>query len=495
MRIERIELENWMSYPRRWVRPGVGNGREEVIPTIDLSAQPLTLIAGDNGAGKSAILEAICYAFFAKYPRGNNQDAIRSGETAARISVYFSLPAAEVDAMYCVERRLSKKAGDTSAVLKQVFPDGSEVLLRDGQSAVTDYIVERLLLGIEYESFVSTVFLRQDEAGRFMASSHGKQRQQLLRLCRLESYRRIYEQAKRHRRELQARVTDLCARYARVEYATQEHLAARRAHSKSLSSNQRTLAGERDAARELLNKIQRAATLTQQIEDEQKTLVEWDELLGRADMIRYAGQWGTAWSRVKDLLDRGNRLHTGMLERVDRIQTTQSALAEAEADAHEWKSAYERLETEYKKGERALSMIQGALPSLLQAQHDAEQVLKDAKEAKRLDEVISRTEAEQVERTAELARFDEVQHARNYCSLLGQASTALRYMLERLADAAEEEQAATSNEAKAETARKQSADLKRSIMGNTVTAHGLEQREHGLQDQQVDFNRKRMRSR
>ena len=92
MRIERIELENWMSYPRRWVLSDEAGSSGEVVPCIDLSEQPLTLVSGDNGAGKSAILEAICYALFAKYPRGNNQDAIRSGETTARIKLHFTLP-------------------------------------------------------------------------------------------------------------------------------------------------------------------------------------------------------------------------------------------------------------------------------------------------------------------------------------------------------------------------------------------------------------------
>ncbi|MFQ5629772.1 MAG: AAA family ATPase, partial [bacterium] len=110
MIIDRIELENWMSYPKRWPA-AESNGDGYIVPTIEF-ARDLTLITGASGAGKSAILEAICYALFAKYPRANrNEVAIHSGESGAKVRLFFTLPTGKGDAKYCVERLLSSKKG------------------------------------------------------------------------------------------------------------------------------------------------------------------------------------------------------------------------------------------------------------------------------------------------------------------------------------------------------------------------------------------------
>lgn len=249
MRIERIELENWMSYPRRWPNPDE-HGAEEVPPTINLTSEQLTLITGQNGSGKSAVLEGICYALFAKYPRGNQADAIRSGEGTATVRLYFSLPTDSGPVQYCVERRL--KARSPSATLKQFNQDGSEIALVMGQQAVTKYIETKLLRDVTYDAFVSTVFLRQAEAGKFMELSQSKQRDQLLKLCGLDIYERIWKKASKLRQDSEKKVTNLGERFREVSYATETYLTSQKKIAENLHKKRKQLREREKIADELL---------------------------------------------------------------------------------------------------------------------------------------------------------------------------------------------------------------------------------------------------
>ena len=86
MRIDRIELKNWLSYPSTW--PSVAGQGTPGLPTIRFDWGPLIIIDGDNGVGKSALLDAVGYALFAKYERGENlASAIRNGEESAEFRV------------------------------------------------------------------------------------------------------------------------------------------------------------------------------------------------------------------------------------------------------------------------------------------------------------------------------------------------------------------------------------------------------------------------
>ncbi len=489
MRIERIELQNWMSYPRLWVLPDELDGGGEAMPMIDLSAQPLTLISGDNGSGKSAILEAICYALFAKYPRGNNRDAIRSGETTAKIRMYFALPSAKGDVTYCVERLLSEKAGGANATLKQVQADGSEVVLLTGQSNVTDYIGETLLRGVEYGAFVSTVFLRQEEAGRFMKLSHAKQREQLLRLCRLEIYERIHDRAQRHRKTLESRIADQREQFDKVKYATEKHLSDRRKHAEGLQGRRDKMRVEEEAAKQLLEKIKRAAILTGAVEERKETLTEWTDILGRAEGIRHAEQWRIAWERVEGTLTQGHKLFESQARRAEEIRKAELDLETAKRDVEGRKSGYEALRADHGQLSQALAEVRDALPELVREKERASHALEAAKEAKRLDDEIVQIRDEQTSRGAKLVGFDEVRRKSEYNGLLKQAQTVLQYALERMNNAEAEQQTAETKDIEAEQAREELVDLQKLVEESRVVLEDLEEKAQDLVEKRDELQR------
>lgn len=489
MRIEHIELENWMSYPRRWTPPGQPDSTVQVVPTIDLSGQPLVLISGDNGAGKSAILEAICYALFAKYPRGNNEDAIRSGETSAAVRLDFTLPTAKGEVTYRVERTLSKRAGGTTALLTQLRADGPPLTLQSGQKAVTDYVIQDLLRGVEYDAFASAVFLRQEEAGKFMELSHAAQRAQLLRLCRLEIYAKIYERAHAHLRALTDRVKELQAQFASVEYATELHLSARRKDAENLEARRNGLRRDEEVARQLLDKVKRAVMLDDEIRQGKQKLAQWEQVLRNADEIHHASRWIIAWERIHNTLIQGARLSESVARREGEIEQARQDLAAATQEAAGKKTVHNDLALEHQRHLQALNDVKDALLALSGRRSAARDALATAREAQRLDRDIASIRAEQDAREADLARFDEVKRQKDYRDLLTRAENALQFALQTLGEAEEDLSTAQARETEANTADREAAQLQNLLEDKGSQLQALESTAETLRARQGELHR------
>ncbi|MBV7336183.1 SMC family ATPase [Chloroflexi bacterium TSY] len=444
MRIDRLELENWMSYPRRWPDMEGLSGSTEIVPTIELTTESLTLVAGENGAGKSAILEAICYALFAKYPRGDkNADAIRSGEKEAQVKLYFSLPTDKDNTQYCVERLL--KSNSANATLKQITNDGSETVVETRQAPVTNYI-EKLLQGATYDAFVSTVFLRQEEAGKFMNLGANQQRKQLLMLCRLEIYEQIYRKAKTLREQYDRKVTDSEIRFEEVKYATEDYLVSHREKTEQLREGQTELRRQEKAATEQLKAVRQVSTLRDEILKLQQTREEWEAILKQADQIRYATKWIAAWDRVRYTLAEALKTHERIVDRNGKIEQSAAELEDANETVDNLTKPHGDLEGQYSTVTQTLNALRDELPTLIEEEQTTKNIFHETKEAKTLDEQITRLEDEQSERQKQLANFETVKQDHQYAALLKQSQTALNYTLNKLSDAQIELDTATAED-------------------------------------------------
>jgi len=199
---------------------------------FDFDGATLWSIAGVNGAGKSAIFDAITYALFGEHRGGRQQDnrLIRKGANTAEV-VFEFLQGGE---RYRVERSVTRKVGRQG----QVRPDSKHVqgsVWSDGDDAWvavpdTDKPTElerwlRTLLGMGPETFSSSVLLRQGEADKLLNAKAYQRFRILAGLIDLRVYQRLEQLATERRKSADANVEALDQQLADVEEVTDEQLA------------------------------------------------------------------------------------------------------------------------------------------------------------------------------------------------------------------------------------------------------------------------------
>ncbi len=176
LKINKVILHDFISHPRTEVSFDYG----------------VTSIIGENGSGKTSIMDAVIVAFGGKEElkiRGTSKNLIRRGTSEARIAVEFSIG----DRVYCIERIISKLRTDYTRVLYEVV-DGKRKIIARG-----DKVAEELekILGLKPSTINTIAILRQGRLYELLSlftSGKKKARQELIdELLGLDKYRRAYD--------------------------------------------------------------------------------------------------------------------------------------------------------------------------------------------------------------------------------------------------------------------------------------------------------------
>ena len=164
---------------------------------LDFRGIHVACLSGDNGAGKSALLEAMVWALWGKARDGKRRDdeLIHFGEREMRVAFTFELS----DQLYQVMRqRKSGKRGQTMLAFKvydlddQIWHGLSEATIRQTQRKIDE------LLHIDYETFINSAFIAQGRADEFTVKSAGERKAVLSSILGLEKWE-LFEQRARER--------------------------------------------------------------------------------------------------------------------------------------------------------------------------------------------------------------------------------------------------------------------------------------------------------
>ena len=169
MIIKRLRLENFGSH-----------ASSEITFTDGINA-----IIGENGTGKTTILEAIAYALFPDSMRSRQDMLIRSGTNRMSVELEFELNGRT----YLVVRERSKTEKSSRAHLYELTDGKRKLLLRD-PSKVSKQI--EILLGIGKDSFLNAIYIRQGEIADLLEESPSKRREILGRLLGIDILEKIW---------------------------------------------------------------------------------------------------------------------------------------------------------------------------------------------------------------------------------------------------------------------------------------------------------------
>ncbi|SVB44961.1 uncharacterized protein METZ01_LOCUS197815, partial [marine metagenome] len=179
----KLSLQNFLSY------------KDEMNP-LDLEGIHVACLCGDNGHGKSALIDAITWAVWG-YARGKSQDSlIHFGESDMWVELEFQAR----ETRYKVVRRHSRASrrgtnSKTDLQLQLMTPSGFEPMtgnsIRDTQSHLQE------LIGMDYDTFINSAFLLQGRADEFTNKSPGERKEILGKILRLNFYDYLQEKSRK----------------------------------------------------------------------------------------------------------------------------------------------------------------------------------------------------------------------------------------------------------------------------------------------------------
>ncbi|MBR0271734.1 MAG: AAA family ATPase [Methanobrevibacter sp.] len=140
----------------------------------------ITVIVGENGAGKSSIFEAISFALFKQHTAGKLSDLVRNNTDSMSVELDFVSRGKEFRIM-----RDKSKSKSTSRLLTKTSSDGEFMSLCSGDKEVSAYIQE--ILDMDANLFLNAIYVRQGEIADLVDKTPADKKKLIGKLLGLDS--------------------------------------------------------------------------------------------------------------------------------------------------------------------------------------------------------------------------------------------------------------------------------------------------------------------
>lgn len=196
--------------------------------TISFDTHGLLCLSGRNGHGKSALLDALTWAIWGQARKlvgtsRSDEYLIRLGQTHMAVSADVLCEGVR----YRIHRECTLLRGRAQVEVHFGIcsDDGSHVQSLDEPTsrATQQKIVE--VLGLTYETFINSVYLRQGQSNEFSKKSPRERKELLATILGLSSYASLYEKASARAKLAQLEYTRLDALHTHLLQATMAHHA------------------------------------------------------------------------------------------------------------------------------------------------------------------------------------------------------------------------------------------------------------------------------
>jgi len=273
------------------------------VPPLDLRGLHLACLAGDNGHGKSALLDAMTWALWGKARATRDDQLIHLGQTEMEVELEFQLGPHRYRAI----RKRDSRRGQSVLEL-QGWADGrylplTEPTIRQTQAKIID------LLRMDYETFINSAFLVQGRADEFTTKPPGERKRILGEILGLSIYDEYAERAKvrakakaQEAAELTAQIREIDRELERLpEYEAQlqeaeaattelgEQLRNAEAEQKQLQMARQTLLHQQQQLEELKTRLAQGerelAEIAEQLRSAQAQVASCEETLAQREEI------------------------------------------------------------------------------------------------------------------------------------------------------------------------------------------------------------------
>ena len=207
-----LRLRNFMSYG-------------DNVPPLDFSQITTACLTGDNGHGKSALLDAITWSLWGQTRAKNLDDVVRLGQEDAEVEFAFELEGARYRVLR--KRSLRTRAGQSSLDLQGFDAAAHRYQSISGNSIRETEAKIVQLLHMNYDTFINSVFILQGRADEFTTRRPAERKRILGEILGLAVFDELEARAKLHRGALDQEVKMLTQRITELqqEVARKDELA------------------------------------------------------------------------------------------------------------------------------------------------------------------------------------------------------------------------------------------------------------------------------
>jgi DNA repair exonuclease SbcCD ATPase subunit len=269
-----VELTNFLSHRS-------ANGKPV---TFDFDGAVLWSVAGDNGAGKSAVFDAITWTLYNQH-RGGTQDAqrlISHGTDGAHAAFVFVLDGTR----YRVERSVRRRGSSQRAAMRRSDDDEQWEEIPDTTSEGGFARWRDDLLGLSYEAFTHAVLLIQGGSDRLVATGAKERFEILAQLVDLSSYQRLEERARELATAARARRSAHITELERLPAVEPEALTAAQADVERAGSERDARQAAWKAQSAIVEGASAHARLVKRQAEIDEQIAETETLLQDAERIR-----------------------------------------------------------------------------------------------------------------------------------------------------------------------------------------------------------------
>ena len=191
---EKLTLQNFLCYG-------------ENVPTLDFRELHVACLCGNNGHGKSALLDAITWVLWSRSRARTQEELLRQGSSNMQVELAFSVN----KQLYRVLRKYGlsgpSKKGVTILELYIHQQDSSYIPITGNTIKETEANICKIL-GLDYETFINTAFLMQGKADLFSRSTPSKRKDCLSEVLGLSLYEKISSVSKNRAQNLGKDISD-----------------------------------------------------------------------------------------------------------------------------------------------------------------------------------------------------------------------------------------------------------------------------------------------
>ena len=178
------------------------------MPSFSFEGIQTACICGDNGNGKSAIVDAMTWALWGESRAKSPDDVIHIWESEASVEFDFRIEGQ----LYRVKRkraRPKKATGAGQSSLDLMIYDGEGFKTISGNTMPETERIIKDKLNMDYDTFINSAYLRQGHADQFTRQQPAKRKAVLSNILGLDIYDKLEEKAREKMRGQQTERTML----------------------------------------------------------------------------------------------------------------------------------------------------------------------------------------------------------------------------------------------------------------------------------------------